>query len=102
MTLPLVLIQRVPGGTTDANLSTEDSTLDIECFAATRAEMWALYSEVHAWVLRLTGQATAAGSVDDVQVSNGVGEVNYANPTIRRCVTTYRLSTRPFAAITTP
>lgn len=95
MTLPLVLIQRIPGGQTDANASTETADVDVECFGATRAAMWALYSEVHAWMMRLTAQHTTAGTVDQVLVSNGVGEVNYANPNVRRCVTTYSIATRP-------
>lgn len=99
MTLPLVLIQRVPGGSTDANSSTEDAALDVQCFGATRAAMWTLYAQVHAWVLRLPGQPTIAGTVDRVLVSNGVGEVDYANPGVRRCVTTYHLSTRPHAVL---
>lgn len=95
MTLPLVLIQRIPGGSTDANASTEEAAVDVECYGKDRAAMWALYSEVHAWMLRLSGQSTAKGAVDAVTVANGVGEVNYANPNVRRCVTTYHVSTRP-------
>lgn len=100
MTLPLVLVQRVPGGSTDANHSTEDAAVDVQCFAATRAQMWSLYAEVHGWMLRLIGQSTAAGTVDNVLVSNGVGEINYANPDLRRCVTTYHVSTRPHLPLT--
>lgn len=95
MTLPLVLIQRIPGGSTDANASTEEAAVDVECYGKDRAAMWALYAEVHAWMLRLGGQTTAKGAVDEVTVTNGVGEVNYANPNVRRCVTTYHVSLRP-------
>jgi hypothetical protein len=95
MTLPLVLVQRIPGGSTDDNASTETAAVDVECFAKDRAGMWNLYHEVHAWMLRLSGQSTAKGAVDEVTVANGVGEVNYANPNVRRCVTTYHVSTRP-------
>lgn len=96
MRLPLVLVQRIPGGQTDANSSTQTSDIDVECYATTRAAMWALYTEVNAWMVRLTAQTTSLGTVDEVLISNGVGEVNYANPNVRRCVTTYSVSTRPF------
>lgn len=95
MTMPLVLIQRIPGGSTDENGSTDTAAVDVECYGATRTAMWALYSEVHAWMLRLSGQSTPKGAVDEVTVANGVGEVNYSNPNVRRCVTTYHVSTRP-------
>lgn len=95
MTLPLVLVQRVPGGSLDANLSTDSAAVDVECFAATRAAMWTLYQQVHAWMLRILTQSTQYGTVDDIEVANGVGELNYNNPDLRRCVTTYRVSTRP-------
>lgn len=100
MALPLVLVQRVPGGSTDVDLSTEDAAVDVQCFGATRAAMWALYGEVHAWMMRLSGSTTASGTVDMVTVVNGVGEVNYANPDLRRCVVTYHVSTRPHAPLT--
>lgn len=100
MTLPLVLIQRIPGGATDANASTEDAVVDIEYFGEDRPAMWALYREVHAWMLRLSGQRTDKGAVDEVQVSNGVGEIDYANPNVKRCIATYRISTRPALALT--
>ncbi len=100
MTLPLVLIQRVPGGSVDANDSTEDAAVDVQCFATSRTDMWALYAKSHAWMLRLVGHGNTFGTVDNVTVSNGVGEVNYANPDVRRCVTTYHLSTRPSTVLT--
>jgi hypothetical protein len=98
MTLPLVLIQRVPGGGTDADGSTETAVVDVTCFAADRAAMWLLYREVHAWMLRLTGKSTVLGGVDQVLVSNGVGEVDYANPNLKRAITSYEVITRPFSS----
>jgi hypothetical protein len=98
MTLPLVLVQRVPGGGTDADMSTETAVVDIQCFAANRAAMWLLYREVHAWMLRLSGQKTDFGTVDLVVASNGGGNINYANPDVNRVVATYEIQTRPFSA----
>lgn len=95
MALPLVLVQRVPGGSTDVDLSTEVARVDVDCFGATRGAAWALYREVHAWMMRLSGSTTSAGTVDMVTVANGVGEVTYGNPDLRRCVVTYDVSTRP-------
>lgn len=95
MTTPLVLLQRIPGGGLDDNFSSEAALIDVTCFGADRAQMWSLYRTVHAQMLRLSGRVTDLAAVDLVTVTNGVGELDYKNPGLRRCVTTYRIVTRP-------
>lgn len=94
MTLPLVLIEGVPGGYLDAAKGTQVSLIDVSCFGATRLDAWNLYQQTHAWMLRLTSKSTNYGGVDDVTVENGAGVVPFSNPNVRRVITTYGLATR--------
>lgn len=99
MAVPLIRVTRVTGGNFDLASVTEEALLDVECFGANRVGAWGLYRYSHAAMLQLTGQRTAAGGVDEVDVNNGAGEVNYQNPAVRRIVTTYRLAIRAQATV---
>lgn len=98
-TLPLVLVERVTGGSLDPNYLTAYDVIDVTCFGATRADAWNLYATIHAWMLRLTSKATPFGVVDQVTVENGAGVVNYTNPNVCRVITTYGLATRAQSSI---
>lgn len=97
MVLPLVLIERVPGGMVDPDHLTDTAAVDVSCFGATRGDAWALYAQAHMWILRARTQSTAKGTFDDVIVLNPAGLVNYNNPNLRRVIATYGISTRAVA-----
>lgn len=90
--LPLVQVQLIPGGANDG--VTEQSLVDISIYAPDRASMWSTARRAQAAMLRLSTQTSAGAVVDWVDVSNGLGEVAYSNPSVRRAVGTYRLTTR--------
>lgn len=94
MTLPLVLVESVTGGGLDPDLVTNESTIDVSCFAATQVDAWGLYNRANGWMVRIIGQPTQFGTVDDLTVANGAGLVNYNNPNVRRVIASYRLATR--------
>lgn len=90
--LPLLQVQRVPGGSSDG--VTEEALVDVTTYAGDRRTLWQTAQRAHAAMLRLSAQTVAGMSVDWCEVDNGLGEVAYANPKIRRAVGTYRLTTR--------
>lgn len=90
--VPLVQVQLVPGGSSDG--VTEESVVDVTSWAADRAGMWALGKRAHAAMLRLSTQRVNGWAIDWVSVDNGLGEVPYSNPRLRRAIGTYRLTTR--------
>jgi len=99
MALPLILIQNIPGGSLDATYTTQETALDVDCFAADRASTKALMATAHAWLLRLVGQPTPYGVVDDVTVALAPGAMNYNNPDLRRFTASYRIASRAQATV---
>lgn len=94
MALPLVLVERVPGGRVDPEHVTETAAVDISCFAKDRQSAWNLYAQVNDWMLRSITQTTPVGTFDDVIELNPAGLVNYNNPNLRRVIVTYGISAR--------
>lgn len=94
ITPPLICVRRIPGGGTTSDNITEESLVDVDCFGADRAGMWTLGRKANAAMLNLSWQKVAGYAIDWVEVNNGLGEVPYNDPKLRRCVATYRLTAR--------
>lgn len=95
--VPLIAVRRVTGGGDDR--VDDDAVIDVECFAADRGGAWDLTTQMRTAMHRLGGRyvplPTGGGVVVDVaDTDNGPGEIPYANPAVRRTVTTYRLTCR--------
>lgn len=95
--VPLVSVL-VVGGTDDR--ITDSPTVDVICFAATRAETWALAEKsrraMHA--LAATHDPGQKVVIDDVRTEERPAIVPYGNPAVRRAVATYTVSARTRAA----
>lgn len=98
MVLPLILVNRASGSTDDEGIEAV-ADVDLQCFSDTRLGAENLFDTANAWMLRLTGQSTPAGAVDEVVQSSVAGVINYSNPNLRRFVVTYQLTTRPQSTI---
>ncbi|WP_317915628.1 hypothetical protein [Clostridioides difficile] len=92
LTPPLVRVTLSPGGGGD-DLDAVAS-VDVECFGADRAAMWALAWRMHAAMLRLAGNASRGSHIDTVAVAAFPGYVEYGNPAVRRAIGTYELTSR--------
>lgn len=91
--LPLVWVQVAGGG--DDRI-TDTATVDVQAFAATRAEAVALAEKargaMHA--LAATHVPGQHAVIDDVTTTERPVVVPYGNPALRRSVATYAVSTR--------
>lgn len=93
--LPTIQIEQVPGGGDDG-LRLARHLIDINVYAATRAEAIALANSVHAWV---TGELR--GSTSDTAVIGLTGPVAlpaprpYENTGLRRVGATYQIYVHP-------
>jgi hypothetical protein len=93
--LPVTRILRGPGvddGITDSPL------LDVETFAGSRGDMWALAEETRQALHELAGKAYGGVLVDSVTTASGPSFVDYGNPRVHRAVASYRLALRQTSA----
>ena len=89
--LPLVRVVRGPGG--DDGL-TDTPLLDVECFTATRADLWDLTEQTRDALHTLAGTAVNGRLVDTVTTATGPTRLDYGNPAVHRSVASYRLALR--------
>lgn len=93
--LPVTRLSRGPGaddGITDAPL------LDVETFAATRAQMWQLAEQTRQLLHQMAGRAVYGHLVDTVDTATGPVWVSYENPAVHRAVASYRVAFRQIVA----
>lgn len=94
MKLPLIQVNVVPGvGRTNLDVD-RNSSVDVACFAPDRDQAWALYNRVHARLLAMRGRPTILGAFDDLWFENEPAVIPYSNPSVRRVVATYGITTR--------
>lgn len=93
--LPTIQIEQIPGGDDDG-LRLARTLVDINVYAATRADAFALANRVHAW---LTGELR--GTTTTAAVFGRIGAVTlpavrpYENPGLRRVGATYQIHYHP-------
>ena len=93
--LPTIQIQQVPAGSDDG-LRLARMLVDIDIYAATRADAITLAREVHDWVTR-----ELRGSTSSTAVIGGTGAITlpaarpYENTSLRRVGATYEIYCHP-------
>ncbi|WP_306317205.1 MULTISPECIES: hypothetical protein [unclassified Streptomyces] len=93
--LPTIQVEQIPGGEDDG-LRLARALVDINVYAATRGDAFALANQVHAW---LTGELR--GSTTSMAVFGRIGAVTlpavqpYENTGLRRVGATYELFFHP-------
>ncbi|MFD9069145.1 hypothetical protein [Streptomyces lasiicapitis] len=93
--LPTIQIEQVPGGGDDG-LRLSHPLIDVNVYAATRAEAIALANEVHAWVTgELRGSATSTAVIGLVRALALPAPRPYENPGLRRVGATYQFFLHP-------
>jgi hypothetical protein len=91
--LPVIRVIRIQGGF-EGRAVDDHANVDVDVFAATRDAMWQLTYAMRAQMRTLPGRSVRGTTVDDVEVVNGSGQIPYANPAVRRSITTFRLTCR--------
>lgn len=91
--VPLVRVIRIQGGY-EGEAVEDLANIDVECFAADRGAMWELTYAMREAMRTLGGRSVDGAVVDAVEVTNGSGQIPYANDAVRRSITTYRLTCR--------
>jgi len=99
ITPPTIRVQRVPGGGGIQDGIEDLSLLDVECFGGNRDQMWAIARRANAEMINLKWQTVAGSTIDEVVNINGLGEVEYNDPLIRRAIATYELTARVQATV---
>jgi hypothetical protein len=93
--LPTIQIEQIPGGSDDG-LKLSRAIVDINVFAATRADAIALANEVHSWV---TGELRGSSSAQSVIGRTGGFALPaprpYENVSLRRAGATYEIFCHP-------
>jgi hypothetical protein len=93
--LPTIQIEQIPGGSDDG-LKLSRAIVDINVFAATRADAIALANEVHSWV---TGELRGSSSAQSVIGRTGSFALPaprpYENVSLRRAGATYEIFCHP-------
>lgn len=93
--LPTIQIEQVPGGGDDG-LRLSRPLVDINVYAASRAEAIALANDVHAWVTgELRGSSTSTVVIGLVRSLALPAPRPYENPGLRRVGATYQLFLHP-------
>jgi hypothetical protein len=93
--LPTIQIQQIPGGDDDG-LRLSRPLVDIDVYAATRADAVALAREVHEWVTRELRGSTSATAV--IGLTKGLtlpAPRPYENTALRRVGATYEIFCHP-------
>lgn len=92
--IPAALVTQPPGG---AGFETEEyetaATVDVEFYAATRAEVWDLVQDFTTALPTLVSWGDVA--LDEVRLSNRFGIQPYENPRMRRGMGSVDLVARP-------
>jgi hypothetical protein len=92
--LPLVLVERVPGGgrVGDRDAEYESSSyIDVSVMTRTRPELWPIVQQIEVAMISFRA---SVGLIDTVNNPQSFGEVKYKNPRIRRAVASYEISAR--------
>lgn len=86
-----VLVEQLPGrGSVGYDGS---GTVDVTAYGPDRVAVGALVARLEPLMVGLPGRGSVM--VDDVEQTRSFGFVPYGNPTVRRAVATYVLTTRP-------
>ena len=93
--LPTVQVQRLPAGGDDG-FRLDQAFVDIDVYAAKRADALALAAQVRGWLLaELPGTATAAAVFSRVAVASPPAVRPYENTALRRAGATYQIYSHP-------
>lgn len=76
------------------NLITDTARVDVDCFAATRAEAYAAAEQVRQRLLCAPHVIDTVGTIDRAATLTSPNEVPWADPNLRRFTASYSLTSR--------